>query len=375
MTRALVLAIAIGLNVVAMPALAAPCAGFTDVEDTSPFCANVAWIKNRNITLGCSSATLYCPDNAVSRLALAAFLNRLGDVLLPPNVVWVAPVGGQFQSIQAAIDAAAVNASAGSRYLVKIAPGEFNEAIVMAPFVDLEGAGPTATTITSEACEGASPFLNATVNMSSSSQLRAVTIRNHGANGIHCAGVYVPPSITPPDIGPLIRNAVIDVATPPGPEVPIASGIRVAGSTLTTAALFQDVRISVTGGNPSNGVLFAGLSPGSGVNDAVLRDVDLVVLGPNGSFGINANTTKLQAERVSVTAPSLTNNYVLKATGGGRIRMRESSLLAISVGLQTDAASYISLANTEISGLQPPWNNVACLNVYQRETLTPVVCN
>jgi hypothetical protein len=62
---------------------AAPCAGFTDVDTSSSFCPNVEWLKNRQITLGCTSATLYCPGDAVSRLAMAAFLNRLGTALTP----------------------------------------------------------------------------------------------------------------------------------------------------------------------------------------------------------------------------------------------------------------------------------------------------
>ena len=52
-------------------AQAAPCAGFTDVDDTSPFCGNVTWLKNRGITLGCTSTTLFCPGDFVSRLQMA----------------------------------------------------------------------------------------------------------------------------------------------------------------------------------------------------------------------------------------------------------------------------------------------------------------
>lgn len=63
-------------------ASAAPCAGFDDVQDSSGFCANVEWIRNRGVTLGCS-ANLYCPDEAVSRLQMAAFMNRLGTALTP----------------------------------------------------------------------------------------------------------------------------------------------------------------------------------------------------------------------------------------------------------------------------------------------------
>ena len=63
------------------PLLAAPCGGFTDVDDANPahapFCDSVEWMKLRNITLGCT-ATLYCPDTLVTRLQMAAFMFRLG---------------------------------------------------------------------------------------------------------------------------------------------------------------------------------------------------------------------------------------------------------------------------------------------------------
>jgi hypothetical protein len=67
------------------PATAQNCAGFTDVPDDGPtgFCPNVEWLKNRSITLGCTSATLYCPSINVTRLAMAAFMNRLGTALTP----------------------------------------------------------------------------------------------------------------------------------------------------------------------------------------------------------------------------------------------------------------------------------------------------
>ena len=58
----------------------ADCDDFTDVGDF--ICPDVRWLKNRQITLGCT-ATLYCPDQAVSRLQMAAFMNRLGNVVTP----------------------------------------------------------------------------------------------------------------------------------------------------------------------------------------------------------------------------------------------------------------------------------------------------
>jgi hypothetical protein len=58
------------------------CVGFTDLEGEDPFCPNVEWMKNRSITLGCT-ATTFCPDDYVSRVSLAAFMNRLGNALEP----------------------------------------------------------------------------------------------------------------------------------------------------------------------------------------------------------------------------------------------------------------------------------------------------
>jgi hypothetical protein len=81
--RLLYIATLLALGLSAGPAAALPCAGFTDVEDTSPFCPNVEWLKNRAVTTGCTSTTLYCPTDAVSRLAMAAFMNRLGKALTP----------------------------------------------------------------------------------------------------------------------------------------------------------------------------------------------------------------------------------------------------------------------------------------------------
>ena len=78
-------AVALVAATITPAALAQDCAGFTDVPDDGPggFCPNVEWLKNRAITLGCSSATLYCPGQAVTRLAMAAFMNRLGTALTP----------------------------------------------------------------------------------------------------------------------------------------------------------------------------------------------------------------------------------------------------------------------------------------------------
>jgi hypothetical protein len=72
------------------PSFGQACAGFTDVSSTAGFCPNVEWLKNRAITLGCTSATLYCPNDVVTRASMSAFMNRLGTALTPFEVPKVA---------------------------------------------------------------------------------------------------------------------------------------------------------------------------------------------------------------------------------------------------------------------------------------------
>ena len=69
------------------------CAGFTDITVFSPFCTNVQWMKNRAVTLGCGDGTTYCPDESVNRLQMAAFMNRVGN-LLEPRVYYIAGTSG-----------------------------------------------------------------------------------------------------------------------------------------------------------------------------------------------------------------------------------------------------------------------------------------
>jgi pectin methylesterase-like acyl-CoA thioesterase len=49
----------------------------------------------------------------------------------------VAPAGAQFTSIQAAVDAAAALATANQPYLVRVAPGLYNEQVTLKDFVDV----------------------------------------------------------------------------------------------------------------------------------------------------------------------------------------------------------------------------------------------
>ncbi len=67
------------LGLATAEAIAAPCAGFVDVDDANAeYCAAVNFMRNTGITAGCD-ATHYCPNDATTRLQMALFLKRMAD--------------------------------------------------------------------------------------------------------------------------------------------------------------------------------------------------------------------------------------------------------------------------------------------------------
>jgi hypothetical protein len=68
-------------SLLSVPALAQICTPFIDVPASDPFCADIQWMLNRGVTLGCheiGQPPAYCPAQFVRRDQMAAFMFRLG---------------------------------------------------------------------------------------------------------------------------------------------------------------------------------------------------------------------------------------------------------------------------------------------------------
>jgi hypothetical protein len=102
------------------------------------------------------------------------------------NVVVVAKSGGDYTSVQAAIDSIS-DAAADNPYLVWVAPGVYNETVTMKPYVHLQGAGQEATIITSTASGSAWPPTQATLVLASDTSLRDLMVGNGGAGDSNAA--------------------------------------------------------------------------------------------------------------------------------------------------------------------------------------------
>lgn len=107
----------------------------------------------------------------------------------PPRILLVAPSGGDFASIQVALDSIS-DAGDTNRYLIRVGPGTYTERVTMKQYVNIEGAGEALTKITSPG----SPDTNtATVVGADDAELRFLSVENTGGDllaiGILASGV------------------------------------------------------------------------------------------------------------------------------------------------------------------------------------------
>ncbi|MFO1302593.1 MAG: hypothetical protein U1F54_02620 [Burkholderiales bacterium] len=335
-----------------LPAGAAPCAGFTDVDTSSPFCANVAWMKSRAITLGCT-ATLYCPNDAVSRLAMAAFLNRLGDVLLPPNVVWVAPAGGQFQSIQGAIDYVYTNGKTPA--VIQVAPGTYPELVTLRPYVRLQGSGKQLTRIQPTGCATANA---SAVTMAGAAQLQDVTIETSCENGVL---FFSPPAVLAYYGDSAVQDVDIVI------NLPGTSGIRITGN-ISAVGPIERVRMYLESA-PNYGIF---VDASSGLLRMSATDIDIAIGGSPGNTGVKLDGFGIVANlaRITVGPNGGANTFGLDASGA-TVRIRDSVLYGATAMRSVSAsiqAAYVGLSSAN-SGA-----GITCAYAYNASTLAPVVC-
>lgn len=93
---------------------------FTDVPDSHTFHADISWLADNSITLGCNPPAndQYCPSDAVNRGQMAAFMHRLAD----NQVVDAGKLGGEApEAYTTQIDAASQD------YYVGTTPGSFTD--------------------------------------------------------------------------------------------------------------------------------------------------------------------------------------------------------------------------------------------------------
>jgi hypothetical protein len=237
------------------------------------------------------------------------------------QVVVVAKSGGDYTSVQAAIDSI-TDAAADKPYLVWVAPGVYNETVTMKPYVHLQGAGQEATAINSTATNSSFPPTQATLVLAQNTSLRDLTVGNAGT-GSRNAALLATDSTT--------QTLVADVTA------------RAQGAGTSYYAIFfpgggmgitlQDVTALSENGSGNNFGLY--ISNGTA---ATLRGGSFTGRGGNRGYGIynRGSNTTLDAEGVTALGENgATENFGLYNYDWTATTLRGGSFTARGAGSTT----------------------------------------
>ncbi len=108
MTRKLLMTLALFVSI--LPGTAAAAVDFTDVPADNPFYDSIAWLADAGITKGCNPPAndRFCPDDAVTRGQMAAFLVRALDLPGGTSVDFVDDEGSVFEESIESLAAAGI---------------------------------------------------------------------------------------------------------------------------------------------------------------------------------------------------------------------------------------------------------------------------
>jgi hypothetical protein len=161
------------------------------------------------------------------------------------QTVVVAQAGGDFTSVQAALDSI-TDASGSKHYLVWVGPGTYNEQVQMKPFVDIEGAGELATKITASVGGGFDAG-SSVVSGADDAELRHLTAENTGGSGEYVMAIFNGSA------SPRLSNVTATASG--GPDINV--GVNNAGSSPT----MTDVTATASGGANARGMENSTSSP------------------------------------------------------------------------------------------------------------------
>jgi hypothetical protein len=271
------------------------------------------------------------------------------------NTVVVAKSGGDYTSVQAAIDSI-TDAAVNNRYLVWVAPGVYSEMVTMKPYVHLQGAGQGATVITSTATSGGDwPPTQATLLLASDTSLRDLTVGNSGAGDNNSALLAT--------VG-MTRARVSDVTAQALGDGVNNTAIFVSGS--GTGVTLQQVTALAENGSSVNIGLVNHISA-----TASLYGGSFTARGGTNAWGIFVLTATLEAKNVTALGKNGSNlnvglyNYNTSTAvlyggdytgrGGGQTRGVENALhstvtaLGVTALAEDGSSENYGLGNYDVS--------------------------
>jgi hypothetical protein len=284
------------------------------------------------------------------------------------SVVIVALSGGDYTSVQSAIDSI-TGESSSNPFLVWIAPGTYNESVTLKSHVHLQGAGQGATIISSTVTNGSPIASQGTLKLASNTSVRDLTVENLGTGGFNVAIL---------GNGGIINADVSDVTSEATGSGTNNYAIFLHGSG-TEVVLHRITALGKNGSNNNYGLLnssnvsaelYAGSFTGNGGSDThgilnigTMVLVDVTSLGENGT-GLNhgmriSSTGTTEIRGGSFTARDGTWAYGIYSSGtleGDNVVILAEDASSFNYGLwNTTGTSY--LFQSEVGGSSNSVNN------------------
>lgn len=339
-----------------------------------------------------------CPAGQAMR-SVAASGAVVCQPVSPAQIVWVATSGGDFTSVAAAMNAI-TDASATKPYVVRVAPGTYDEpgGVTVKDQVSLVGSGPSATTIRC-ACGGASYTSAgaATVRIEGAitSEVSDLRVVNTGG-GAYAAGVLVSNTASSPvrlrrlavvasgggtyslgiansGASPVIEHVEVTVSggsvwgiSAEGSGSPV-----VDGATVTVSGTASDIRAFMIAASGTsvvrNSVITAtGTTPMGlfmGSNTAV-ENVTITSTGSSVPYGAYVFGSAVTMRGVTITSTSTTAGtaYGIRTNFAFAAATVHGSIVSGNPSIAASGAGTARVANTQLTGATS--GAPTCVNVY-----------
>jgi hypothetical protein len=270
------------------------------------------------------------------------------------NVIIVAKSGGDFTTIQAAVDSI-VGAGYDNYYLIWVGPGWYNEQVILKPYIHLVGAGRSITTIENSSGSLNDPPDTATLTLSSGTAVRRLSVLASGTTDNNAA-ILVPDG--------WYNTVLSDVYAEARGAGTVNYGIVITGSNIFLT--FDYVHIGAKNGTESNTGLLneggANVTLNGGFFWARGGGVDSVAIANRGSdtrlqtYGITAN-----ANGATVLNMALWNTENARATlNSGSFNGRDGS--GVACGICNEKGGGVSAIDVGASGNSDTGTGYGLLN-------------
>ncbi len=293
------------------------------------------------------------------------------SVVQAQTVVKIAKSGGDFSDPVAVVNAI-TDASANNRYVLSIAPGEYQltQTLVLKPFVDIKGSGANVTKLTGSVSTPIgkgiiSDYTSALVAGADNSTISSISIENKGGSYISI-GLYndrASPTLRSIEViasgGILYSYGLYNSTSSPQMTQVSATAMGTSRNVgiinkTASAPIMESITSTATGGKVYNiGIRNHSSKP-------IMRDVTSTALGAWESrynHALNNYNSPIEMQRITASATGLgaAANYGMNIIGGP-ITINEVIATASgsdnSVGVNVFGARPLNIENSRINGIR-----------------------